>query len=310
MAVLASKQKTVLVTGGTTGIGRAICSTLHRAGYEVFGTGRSVETGSRPEGYTLVRIDVRDADSISAALDYVRRTAGRIDVLVNNAGVGMAGSIEDSNIEEIAEVFDVNVYGILRMCQAVLPEMRRRKNGIIINVSSVGALMGLPYRGVYSASKAAVESITESLSQEAMRFGVRMVLIEPGDFRTSINKHRKVSATARTSVYGEEFERIYRLIEEEVVNGADPKIIGELVHRIIRSRRPRLRYNVGNLTSKAAVWLKFILPDRLFEAIMMAHYGMGRKPPVTGNRTRVPMETQGPASGVLHSNRFRRRTRP
>ncbi len=304
------KRKTVLVTGGTTGIGRSICSTLQAAGYEVFGTGRSVENGSRVDGYTLVRLDVRDRDSVIEAVDYVTRESGGIDVLVNNAGIGMAGSVEDSYVEEIAEVFNVNVYGMVRMCQAVLPAMRTRGDGIIINVSSVGALMGLPYRGVYSASKAAVESITESLSQEAMRFGIRLVLIEPGDFRTSINKHRKVSATARTSVYGEEFGRIYRLIEDEVVNGADPRIIGELVHRIIRSRRPRLRYNVGNLTSKAAVWLKFLLPDRLFEAIMMAHYGMRRKPPVAGNRTRVPMETRGPASGVLRSNRFRRRTRP
>ncbi|MFW5844007.1 MAG: SDR family oxidoreductase, partial [Spirochaetota bacterium] len=233
------KLKTVLVTGGTTGIGRAICATLQAAGYEVFGTGRTVQNGSRVDGFTLVRLDVRDRDSVIEATDYVERQSGGIDVLVNNAGIGMAGSVEDSHIEEIAEVFDVNVYGMVRMCQAVLPRMRSRGYGTIINVSSVGALMGLPYRGVYSASKAAVESITESLSQEAMRFGIRLVLIEPGDFHTNINAHRKVSAGAHASAYGEEFRRIYRLIEEEVATGADPRIIGRLVHRIIRSRRPR-----------------------------------------------------------------------
>jgi NAD(P)-dependent dehydrogenase (short-subunit alcohol dehydrogenase family) len=137
--------------------------------------------------------------------------------------------------------------------------------------------MGLPYRGVYSASKAAVESITESLSQEAMQFGIRAVLIEPGDFRTNINENRRVSARAHASVYGEEFGRIYRVIEEEVSQGADPQIIGQLVEGVIKSRYPRLRYNVGNPTSKAAVWLKFLLPDRWFEGIMMMHYGMQRR---------------------------------
>lgn len=267
----------ILVTGGTSGIGRAICRTLHAAGHRVYGTGRWVDTASRPEGYTLVQLDVTDPVSVEAAVDYVIRDAGSVDVLVNNAGVGMAGSVEDSLIDEIQQVFDVNVYGMVRMCQAVLPHMRGRGEGLIVNVSSVGALMGLPYRGVYSASKAAVESITESLSQEAMQFGIRAVLIEPGDFRTNINKHRKVSVRAHASVYGEEFSRIYQLIENEVSQGADPRIIGELVESITRTRYPRLRYNVGNLTSKAAVWLKFLLPDRWFEGIMMMHYGMQRR---------------------------------
>jgi NAD(P)-dependent dehydrogenase (short-subunit alcohol dehydrogenase family) len=284
------ERKTVLVTGGTTGIGRAICSTLQAAGYEVFGTGRNTESGARLDGYTLVRLDVRDPDSVTAAVDYVTKETGGIDVLVNNAGIGMAGSVEDSHIEEIAEVFDVNVYGMVRMCQAVLPQMRSRGDGIIINISSVGALMGLPYRGVYSASKAAVESISESLSQEAMRFGVRLVLIEPGDFRTNINAHRKVSSRAHASAYGEEFGRIYRLIEEEVVTGADPRIIGKLVDRIIRTRHPRLRYNVGNFTSKAAVLLKFILPDRLFESLMMMHYRMQRKPKTVDTPLPLPLK--------------------
>lgn len=294
------KRKKVLVTGGTTGIGRAICSTLRGSGYHVYGTGRTVETGSPLDGYTLVRLDVRDPGSVTEAVEYVTREAGRIDVLVNNAGIGMAGSVEDSYIGEIADVFDVNVYGMVRMCQAVLPGMRSRGDGTIIIVSSVGALMGLPYRGIYSASKAAVESITESLSQEAMRFGVRLVLIEPGDFHTNINAHRKVSARAHASAYGEEFGRIYRLIEEEVETGANPKIIGELVDRIIRSRRPRLRYNVGNLTSKAAVWLKFVLPDRLFESLMMRHYRMRRKPTSAGTRVNLPA---GPPSEIGRSKR-------
>ncbi len=271
-----SRNKVVLVTGATSGIGRAICQTLSDSGYSVYGTGRNVETGTRLHGYTVVRLDVTNGESIVKAVEYILSDAGRVDVLVNNAGIGMAGSVEDSQIEEIGAVFDVNVYGIVRTCQAILPHMRRAEHGLIVNISSVGALMGLPYRGVYSASKAAVESITESLSQEVMRFGIHAVLIEPGDFKTNINAHRKVSAKAHDSVYGDEFARLHEIIKREVSQGEDPRTIGKLVDRIIRTRAPRLRYNVGNLTSKAAVWLKFVLADRWFEALMMRHYGLKR----------------------------------
>lgn len=271
-------KKVVLITGGTSGIGKAVCQVLSGYGYIVYGSGRSAENGQQVDNYKLVNMDVNDFKSVKSGVDYVLEKEGRIDVLVNNAGIGMAGAIEDSVVTEIIEIFNTNVAGIIRTCQAVLPGMRQQQSGLIINISSVGGLMGLPYRGIYSASKSAVETISESLSQEVMQFGVKVVLIEPGDFNTSINNNRKVSERAKQSVYKEDFERIHALINEEVSNGEDPRKIGELVHKIIGKRKPWMRYNVGNFTSKLALSAKRILPDRWFEKLMMNHYKVKRKP--------------------------------
>lgn len=271
-------NKVVLITGGTSGIGRAVCHVLKDKGYRVYGTGRSVQTGHLLDGFTLVKMDVTDLKSVQEGIAWVMEQEGRIDVLVNNAGIGMAGAMEDSLVSEIIGIFNTNIAGIIRTCQAVLPQMRERRDGLIINISSVGGLMGLPYRGIYCASKSAVETMTESLSQEIMQFGVKAVLIEPGDFNTSINQNRFVSEKAHGPVYKEDFERIYQLINEEVSEGEDPRLIGELVHKIIGKKKPRLRYNVGNFKSKLALSAKRILRDRWFEKLMMQHYKMRRKP--------------------------------
>jgi len=271
-------KKIVLVTGGTSGIGRAICNVLTEEKHVVYGTGRTIETGHRLDGYTLVQMDVNEDMSVKNAVDWVFAKEGKIDVLINNAGTGMAGAIEDSSVNEIVDIFNTNVAGMIRTCQAVLPEMRSKQTGMIINISSVGGLMGLPYRGIYCASKSAVESITESLSQEIMQFGIKAVLIEPGDFKTNINENRYVSEKTRQSDYKTDFERIHRIINDEVSEGDDPELIGRLVSKIIRKRKPRMRYNVGNARSKLALSAKKIIRDRWFEKLMMNHYKMRRKP--------------------------------
>jgi len=271
-------KKIVLVTGGTSGIGRAICNVLTEHGHVVYGTGRSIETGQRLDGYTLVQMNVNEDASVKNAVDWLLTKEGKIDVLINNAGTGMAGSIEDSSVDEIVDIFNTNVAGLIRTCQAVLPAMRSKRVGMIINISSVGGLMGLPYRGIYCASKSAVETITESLSQEIMQFGIKAVLIEPGDFKTNINENRYVSEKTLQSDYKSDFERIHRIINEEVAEGDDPELIGRLVAKIIRKKKPRMRYNVGNTRSKLALSTKRILRDRWFEKLMMNHYKMKRKP--------------------------------
>jgi NAD(P)-dependent dehydrogenase (short-subunit alcohol dehydrogenase family) len=269
-------KKVALITGGTSGIGRAICSYLSEKGLTVYGTGRNVTNGAILDNFKLVRLDVTKDSSVATGLQYVLDNEGRIDVLVNNAGVGMAGAIEDSEIPDILNVFNTNVAGVLRMVKGVLPVMRKQKNGYIINISSVGGLMGLPYRGIYSSSKSSVELISESLSMEVMKFGVKVVLIEPGDFKTSINQNRKVSAATQNSVYKEEFQRIHELINKEVATGQNPEKIGKLVYRIIQKKQPRVRYNTGNVSSKLALVIKRLLPTRWFEAIMMKHYQIKR----------------------------------
>lgn len=270
-------KKVILVTGATSGIGRAVSNVLSKYGHKVYGTGRNAENFAVLDNFQLLKANVDSYKSINEAVNLLIEKEGRIDVLVNNAGIGMAGSIEDSLVKEVMMVFDTNVAGPIRACQAVIPFMRNQQQGLIINISSVGGLMGLPFRGIYSASKAAVETGTEALSMEVMQFGIKVVLVEPGDFKTGINENRYVSETTKTSQYKSDFDRIYKIIEDEVSNGEDPKKIGELINRIINTKNPRLRYNVGNFNSKLALMLKKTLPGRLFEKIMMNHYQLKRK---------------------------------
>ena len=270
-------SQVALITGGTSGIGRAICNVLHSKGVKVYGTGRKANHGEILDGYQLVKCDVTKDASVQEAVAYVLAQEGKIDILINNAGIGIAGSIEDSEIGEVLNVFNTNVAGVLRTCKAVLPHMRQESSGLIINISSVGGLMGLPYRGIYSGSKSSVESISEALSMEVMKFGVKVVLIEPGDFKTSINENRKVSEKTKTSVYKDEFDRIHEIMNKEVSEGNDPMKIGKLVWKIINHPSPRVRYNTGDLTSKFALTVKKIIPARWFESLMMGHYKMKRK---------------------------------
>jgi short-subunit dehydrogenase len=270
------KKRVALITGGTSGIGRAICHYLSDRGITVYGTGRNVSTGDVLDNFKVVRLDVTRDISVAEGVKYVLEQEGQLDILVNNAGIGMAGAVEDSEIPEILNVFNTNVAGVLRMVKSVLPTMRQQNYGYIINISSVGGLMGLPYRGIYSSSKSSVELISESLSMEVMKFGVKVVLIEPGDFKTSINQNRKVSNATNNSVYKEEFQRIHELINNEVATGQNPEKIGKLVYRIINKKQPRVRYNTGNVSSKFALVIKRLLPTRWFEALLMRHYQIKR----------------------------------
>lgn len=269
-------SKVVLVTGGTSGIGLAICHYLNSKGFTVYGTGRSVDRLSLPQTIRWIKMDVTEMASIQSAIQQIENEAGRIDVLINNAGIGMAGAIEECNMPDVMLMFDTNVYGVLRTSKAVLPVMRRQKKGLIINVSSIGGLMGLPYRGIYSSTKSSVETISEALSMEVMQFGVDVVLIEPGDFNTGINEKRKVVQPPENSPYEKDFNRIHEIIKDEVNKGEDPLLIGALVFKIINQRHPKLRYRIGNKTSKLALFLKKLLPNRWFERAMMNHYRINR----------------------------------
>jgi len=269
--------RVALITGGTSGIGKAICKVLSDQGLIVYGTGRSVQNGEQTDGYRLLKMDVTSGESVQAGIKYLMDQEGKIDILINNAGIGIAGSIEDSGISDIIDIFNTNVAGIFRTCKSVIPIMRNQNDGYIINISSVGGLMGLPYRGIYCGSKASVESITEALSMEVMQFGIKVVLVEPGDFKTNINANRKTPCTKESSVYKEEFDRIHSLINSEVQKGEDPSKIGNLIYKIINTKKPRVRYNTGNLSSKMALVVKRIVPTRIFERIIMNHYKMKRK---------------------------------
>ncbi|MEX3969698.1 oxidoreductase [Paraburkholderia caribensis] len=181
------KQKVVLVTGVSSGIGEAAARALAQAGYRVFGGARNPEKVARLHGVEIVRMDVQDEQSVASAVDAVVEKAGRVDILINNAGVSLVGPVEATSDTEAKALFDVNVFGVLRVIRAVLPGMRRQGSGLIVNVSSVLGFLPAPFMGIYASSKHAVEGLSETLDHEVRGFGVRVVLIEPSFTRTKLD---------------------------------------------------------------------------------------------------------------------------
>ena len=183
-------QRVALVTGASAGIGASCAAFLAAKGYRVYGGARSAVMA---EGVEPLILDVTDDVSVARAIETILARESRLDVLVNNAGFGIAGAIEDTSIEEAREQFEVNFFGVLRMCRAVLPVMRRQKSGYIVNIGSIGGLIAIPFQGFYSATKFALEGFSESLRMEVRPFGIQVVLIEPGDHRTAFTQNRRAT---------------------------------------------------------------------------------------------------------------------
>lgn len=188
-----STSKVVLVTGVSSGIGRTTAEQFARRGCVVFGTVRKLSAAAPLPGVTLVEMDVRDSDSVRRAVADIIGRAGRIDVLVNNAGVNMTGAVEETSIPEAQLLFETNVFGIMRTIQAVLPQMREQRAGRIVNVSSVLGFLPAPYMGLYSASKHAIEGLSESLDHEVRQFGIHVTLVQPAYAKTSLEANSPVA---------------------------------------------------------------------------------------------------------------------
>ena len=270
---MSKKPQIVLVTGASSGIGESIASTLSTKGYQVFGTSRKISSGAMHKGFTMVQMDVNDEKSVQEGIAWIVQQAGSIDVVVNNAGLGMLGPVESISDEEAKQIFQTNVFGVLNVCRNVIPLMRAQQFGYLINITSIAGMMGLPFRGIYSSSKFAVEGFTETLSQELQQFGIRVCLIEPGDFKTSINENRKVVKNL-DPVYAAQCEEAQRRVNQEVSASPTPEAMGHLVHKILQTKRPRFRYRAANVFQRFSLTLKRILPSRWFESLVMNHYGM------------------------------------
>lgn len=266
----------VLITGASAGLGRACARHLARLGHRVYGTSRradfpdSAEAGSSP---LMLPMDVRDQDSVRRAVDFVLKREGRIDVVVNNAGVGLAGAVEDTSLEEARALFETNLFGVLCVCRAVLPALREQGSGLIVNVSSLAGLVTLPFQGFYSASKYALESMSDALRMELAPFGVRVTLLEPGDFKTEFTENRVLSAaSAEGSAYRERCQRSVAVMEHDEQNGADPQQLAELLAKIIANPAPRSRYPVGALGQRLGVAARRVLPSALLDRAIRAIY--------------------------------------
>ena len=269
-------SKVILVTGATSGFGKAAALYLAGLGHKVYGFGRSVESTTREAGgnLTMMRMDVNDSSSVNDAISAVLAAEGRIDVMLAAAGLGLGGSVEDVTIAEAKALFETNVFGAMRTVKAVAPVMRGQKSGLIIFVSSIGGLIGLPFQGLYSSTKFAVEGLAEAMSMELRPFGVDVVIAEPGDFATGFtaNRVKAVASESADSGYKEAYKRAMRNIEKDENSGYKPDVFAIAISRIINSRRRKLRYMIGSPLQKSSVFIKKVLPSRFFERIMAWYY--------------------------------------
>ncbi|UOB16950.1 SDR family oxidoreductase [Abyssalbus ytuae] len=265
-------SKVILITGGSSGIGKSTGEFLVKKGYKVYGTSRNPEKLIEFDIFPLLKLDVSNPASITAAVEEILKKEGRIDVLVNNAGVGITGPIEETPHEEILKAFNTNFNGPLNVIKAVLPHMRTQNSGLVINITSIAAYMGLPYRGIYSATKAALEVTTEALRMETKDFGVKFTNVAPGDFATNIASGRYHAPVLNDSPYKLPYGKTLEMMNEHVDGGDDPQMVAGLIYRIINTKNPKIHYKVGAFMQKFSIVLKRILPDKAYERLLLNHY--------------------------------------
>jgi len=261
----------VLITGSSSGIGAACARLLAERGLKVYGASRSAQDVY--ENFVPVEMDVTNDDSVLTAVENVIEEEGHIDIVINNAGMAYAGAVEDMSIEEARYQFDVNVFGCFRVCKAVLPSMRERGVGVLLTIGSIGGLIGLPFQAFYSASKFALEGLMEGLSLEVRNKGISIILIEPGDIRTNITQNRVISKEAvNGSAYDKDFGAYVERIKRMETEARDPEVVARFIYSVLKKKSPKLRYRVGTFSENLGVFLRTILPSRLFERIMASTY--------------------------------------
>ncbi len=267
-------HRVVLVTGGSSGIGLATCRLLNQEGYTVYGTSRKSNHGELLNGIPMVHLDVTNSESVNSAVAYIISQSGRIDVLINNAGLGMAGAVEDASNEEILKIFHTNVFGAMECCRAVIPHMRNIGGGYIVNISSIAGEFGLPFRGIYSASKSALDRFSETMRMELKPANIHVSIVQPGDVRTNINANRVIAAKSKLkeSPYHVPFEKMYEEISREVATAQKPEMVARIVLRILENPSPRMRYPAATWVQRLSISLNRILPKHVFQSMLMRRY--------------------------------------
>jgi NAD(P)-dependent dehydrogenase (short-subunit alcohol dehydrogenase family) len=265
-----STEKVVIVTGTSSGIGRAIAAYLGSQGHRVYGGSPTAETDEALPGVKAFPLDVRDAGAVEGFVQRVVESAGRVDVLVNNAGYAMGGALEETSIEEAKDQFDTNFFGVARMVNAVLPGMRRAAGGQIINIGSGAGITAEPFAGYYTATKFALEGYTEALRHEVAPFGIRVSVVEPGWFRTEIVRNARRAARPM-AVYERFREAVFATVTHYCDTGADPALVARRVDEVMAARRPQVRYPVGTDVTWSSRFRR-ILPERLYQWLVARYY--------------------------------------
>lgn len=262
-------MKVILLTGASSGIGYNTVQHLVEKGYIVYGAARRTE--QMPVGLKPVKLDITNAQSIADCIESVMSEVGRIDVLINNAGYGSYGAIEDIPVEEAKRQLEVNVYGLANMTKRVLPIMRTQKSGTIINISSMGGRVSTLFGGWYHASKYALEGFSDCLRMEVADFGIDVVLIEPGGVKTDwgMIAADHLAESSKGGAYEQQALKTSANMKKQYSSNmlSNPNIIAKTIAKAIKSRRPKTRYLIG-FGAKPIVLMKTILPNRLYDKIM------------------------------------------
>jgi short-subunit dehydrogenase len=271
-------EKVAVVTGSSTGIGYETSLLLARSGYLTFATTRSIERASslievkKKEGLpiSVIQLELNDESSIDTSFLEIERNFGKVDILVNNAGYGLLGCLEDLSIEEVKEQFEVNFFGTIKLMQRVIPGMRLRKRGIIVNVSSGAGIVGFPCMTAYVCTKFALEGLSESIAYELRPLGIRVIIIEPGVIRTHFIKHAMIAERAanENSPYFHIFQKIYKNIDFMQQHATPPSDVARVVLNAINDTKPNFRYLVGNDIAVVAE-AKKSLSETEFRSVMM-----------------------------------------
>lgn len=255
-----------LVTGASSGIGQAAAQRLADAGYTVFGTSRRA-AGTGRRSFEMLTLDVTSDESVAAVVAEVIRRAGRIDVLVNNAGFGVApAGAEESSIEQAQSIFDTNFFGVVRMTRAVVPHMRHQRSGRIINIGSVLGFVPMPFGALYAATKHAIEGYSESLDHELRTWGIRVSVIEPAYTKTLFDANF-LEPDAKLDAYREARAVVSNRVGEVMATATEPRVVADVVLQAAVAARPKLRYPAGALASRLQ-WLRRFAPAGMVDAAL------------------------------------------
>ncbi len=268
-------KKVILITGASAGMGKDFAKELVKDGHIVYGAARRVDKMDdiKALGVKILEMDVTDDASMVTGIDTILKDEGRLDVLINNAGFGSYGAIEDVPMADARYQLEVNVIGASRLIQLVLPSMRKHKFGRIINVTSIGGKLALAFGGWYHASKFALEALSDSLRSEVEQFGIDVVVIEPGGIKTEWsgiagNNLRKMSGHTAYKHKADQFAELFDTIDDKVPG---PEVITALIRKAIEAKKPKTRYSGGYMAA-LALFMRKILSDRLFDKMMMSQF--------------------------------------
>ena len=268
-----AESRVVLITGASSGFGRETARILLGRGFKVYGTSRNPSAKPQEPDVGMIALDVDSDNSIQSGVKELLEETGRLDVLVNNAGYVLTGGAEERSIAEAKAQFETDFFGHVRMTKAVLPTMRKQGSGQIVNISSIAAILPVPFEGYYAAAKAALLAWSEALPHEVKSLGIKVSVVEPGFFKTNLGHTRKIAKyTIRD--YDELRRRAIATLDDDFENGADPRLVGETVLRIIASKNPKHEYAVGR--ERRYKTLKHLMPQSIIENGVRRHWKLDR----------------------------------